>query len=368
MLAVSQCAVVLVLGAGVGCTGSIDGINSPGIAPITGTGPTAGTSDGGSSIGACSAGAVLVGGTPLQRLTAQQYANSVRDLLGVSDVRASNLAADEKLGTFAANIHAGLSDLGADQYMRSAEAVARASLARATWDVLVPCDHGVLGDEACAGQFIEKFGKRAYRHPLAVDEVTRYKALYTAFASSGYDNGIRVVTEAMLQSPHFLYRLELGPTGTAEAKTTPLTQYELATRLAYFLWSSTPDDALLSAADAAGLSDQNALQTQAARLLADARARDSLASFHDGTMLDNCIVVWGSEVGKGNNHTASPAPFIAAGGGCGAFKTGRFLQYDPKSVIHNRLLVSICHAMGVDDVTTYGLLDTGQGALDGFLA
>jgi hypothetical protein len=88
----------------------------------------------------------------------------------------------------------------------------------------------------------------------------------------------------------------------------------------------------------------------------------------NGTMLDNCIVVWGSEVGKGNNHTASPAPFIAAGGGSGAFKTGRFLQYDPKSAIHNRLLVSICHAMGVDDVTTYGLLDTGQGALAGFLA
>ena len=87
----------------------------------------------------------------------------------------------------------------------------------------------------------------------------------------------------------------------------------------------------------------------------------------NGTMLDNCIVVWGSEVGKGNNHSGSNAPFIVAGGGSGAFQTGRFLQY-PNSVVHNRLLVSICHAMGVDDVTTFGLLDTGQGPLDGFLA
>jgi hypothetical protein len=270
------------LSAGVGCTGYVDGTDAPGVGPSSdGTGSTNGGGSGASGGTACGTGVLVVGGTPLQRLTARQYANSVRDLLGVSSVRVEDLAADEKFGTFAANIHAGLSDLGADQYMRSAEAVAQTSLAQAKWDVLVPCDHAALGDEACAGQYIEKFGKRAYRRPLAADEMTRYKALYSAFASNGYDNGIRVVTEAMLQSPHFLYRLELGPTGTAEANTIPLTQYELATRLAFFLWNSTPDDALLSAADSAGLSDQNELQTQAARLLADARARDTLASFHE---------------------------------------------------------------------------------------
>lgn len=86
----------------------------------------------------------------------------------------------------------------------------------------------------------------------------------------------------------------------------------------------------------------------------------------DGTLLDNCIVVWGSEVGKGNNHSGSRAPFIAAGGASKAFRTGRFLQYS-NDVLHNRLLVSMCHAMGLTDVSTFGSLDQGQGPLDGFL-
>jgi hypothetical protein len=101
----------------------------------------------------------------------------------------------------------------------------------------------------------------------------------------------------------------------------------------------------------------------------------------NGTLLDNCIVVWGSEIGKPNNHSLAPTPFIAAGGGGGAFKTGRFLQYSsappamygtsqgafPDSCYHNRLLVSICQAMGLSDIDTFGNTDLGHGPLDGFL-
>jgi hypothetical protein len=100
----------------------------------------------------------------------------------------------------------------------------------------------------------------------------------------------------------------------------------------------------------------------------------------NGTMLDNCLVVWGSEIGKGNIHSLTPTPFITAGGAGGAVPTGRFLTYStappamfgtsqaafPASCYHNRLLVSICHAMGLSDIMTFGNTDIGTGPLDQF--
>jgi hypothetical protein len=90
----------------------------------------------------------------------------------------------------------------------------------------------------------------------------------------------------------------------------------------------------------------------------------------DGTLLDNTLVVWGSEVGKGNSHSFKRVPFVVAGGGGGALRPGRFLDYEAngaRGVAHNRLLVSLCHAFGLADVTTFGNTDTGSGPLARFL-
>lgn len=83
----------------------------------------------------------------------------------------------------------------------------------------------------------------------------------------------------------------------------------------------------------------------------------------DGTMLDNTLIVWGNELGRGNSHSRHPVPFVLAGSAAGAIETGRFLDYE--DVDHNRLLVSICRAMGLDDVDTFGNTDQGSGALAG---
>jgi hypothetical protein len=83
----------------------------------------------------------------------------------------------------------------------------------------------------------------------------------------------------------------------------------------------------------------------------------------NGTMLDNTLVVWGNELSRGNSHGNFPVPFVLAGGACGRIETGRFLTYD--RVPHNRLLVSICHALGLDSETTFGDIDTGSGGLAG---
>jgi hypothetical protein len=98
-----------------------------------------------------------------------------------------------------------------------------------------------------------------------------------------------------------------------------------------------------------------------------ARFLDRLAAVKEGngTLLDKTLVVWGSELGKGNNHSFDRVPFVTAGGCGGGVRTGRFLEY-PAGTPHNRLLVSMCHAMGRADIETFGATDTGRGPLPGF--
>jgi hypothetical protein len=84
----------------------------------------------------------------------------------------------------------------------------------------------------------------------------------------------------------------------------------------------------------------------------------------NGTVLDNTLVVWSSEIGKGNNHSFSKLPVVLAGGAAGKVTTGRYLVYD--NVPHNRLLVAMCHAMGLDQVQKFGSTDQGMGSLNGF--
>jgi len=84
----------------------------------------------------------------------------------------------------------------------------------------------------------------------------------------------------------------------------------------------------------------------------------------DGTLLDNSLVVWGSELGKGNSHSFEKIPFVVAGGAGGKLATGRYLQYS--GVEHNRLLVSVARLMGLTELDKFGATDKGSGGLSGF--
>ena len=92
-----------------------------------------------------------------------------------------------------------------------------------------------------------------------------------------FNAGIRLVVQGMLQSPDFLYRPEFG---SGEAGVSPLSPYELASRLSYFLWNSMPDEDLFAAADAGTLETPEQLSAQAERMLNDAKAEDMVQSFH----------------------------------------------------------------------------------------
>jgi hypothetical protein len=84
------------------------------------------------------------------------------------------------------------------------------------------------------------------------------------------------------------------------------------------------------------------------------------------TMLDNSLVLWGNELGSGNNHTYKNIPWVLAGGAGGYLKTGRQINY--KDQPHNNLLVSVCNAMGFDDVQTFGIPGVCTGPLQGLTA
>jgi hypothetical protein len=85
----------------------------------------------------------------------------------------------------------------------------------------------------------------------------------------------------------------------------------------------------------------------------------------NGTMLDNSLVVWGSELGKGNSHSFDKVPFVTAGGAGGKLETGRYLQFD--GIAHNRLLVSMAQLMGMAEMQKFGGTDKNTGSLTGFI-
>ncbi|HEY2733185.1 MAG TPA: DUF1592 domain-containing protein [Polyangiales bacterium] len=215
--------------------------------------------------------------TPLQRLTRRQYQNSVHDVFAI-EFDPTAIAEDEKVGAFSANTVAPVSELSVEQYMEAAEGVAQAALSKLPG--LVSCDFGKDAN-GCATTFIAQIGRRLYRRPLIAEESARYVSVFQASLNgTDYADALRVVTQTMLQSPNFLYRLELSDAPQGSGDVLPLDPYELASRLAFFLTASTPDDALLDAARDGKLDDASGLEDQATRLLADSRSNAALEAFH----------------------------------------------------------------------------------------
>lgn len=212
------------------------------------------------------------------RLTAQQYDNTVRDLLGIEEASGDTLAgSDGRIGVFSNNTDAVVGLTTVEQYGLLARELAQS----ATTDLsgLVPCDPA-QGEASCAEDFIADFGARALRRPLSPEAQQAYQELFEVGQEESFETGVRMVIEAMLQSPRFLYRVEGGTPMPEAPGVLVLDDYELASRLSYFLLDSMPDAALMEAAAAGELSTREGLRAQAERLLAKPEAVDALARFH----------------------------------------------------------------------------------------
>lgn len=221
--------------------------------------------------------------TRLARLTHSQYANTIRDLFGIEDDVTAGFPPDALNGfEFTSSVNFLVDSRLAPQYQTTAEELALRTLSDDdVYATVVGCD-----DEsaACRDAFIADFGLRAFRRPLTESEATRITTLFDSGADlvggeSPFQDGVQVVVEALLQSPYFLYRTELSNADPGE--TVPLNDYEVASRLAYFLYDSMPDTELLNAAKAGELSTPQAVQAQVERLIDAARTTQQLVSFHE---------------------------------------------------------------------------------------
>ncbi|HUJ56985.1 MAG TPA: DUF1592 domain-containing protein [Kofleriaceae bacterium] len=159
-----------------------------------------------------------------------------------------------------------------DAYLAAAEQLA--TFAAADPNTLSPCDWA--GSRAsCATSLVTTLGRQVFRRKLTSDEVTRYTALVTGATDA--TTGVQTALEAMLMSPSFLYRSELGTSdGNGRYKLAP---YEIATALAYTFWGTTPDEELLEAAESGALKSPAGIEAEARRLIADPRARTQLGEF-----------------------------------------------------------------------------------------
>lgn len=221
------------------------------------------------------------GPAPLRRLTRTEYDNTLRDLLGTPGHPGADFPPEEEALGFDNNASGrSVSQIHIERYMLAAEQVVAETL-RDRRETLVFCDPDDVGAILCAEWIIERFGKRAYRRPLSEAEVIRYRDWFMGlYPDEAFEDAVGMVLEAMLQSPYFLYRLELGGEDTDGDGVVALTPYELATRMAYLLWSSTPDDLLIAAAQAGKLATVEGVADEARRLLRDPRARDASLHFH----------------------------------------------------------------------------------------
>jgi hypothetical protein len=264
---------------------------------LNGTGPD--NAAGGSSMtagGAASGGtgvvttvgglSLPVGSSPiarLHRLTSSELQHSLQDLLGDG---IPLKAADPD------SVVDGFASIGASTVAVSPSGVGLyEDLARGATDFVfkdmarlssqLACVPQTTTDAACLTKLVSSFGRRAFRRPLSDAELARFTMLATTIANkpgSSILTGARHALNAMLQSPSFLYRVELGAADGGRLK---YTDFEMASRLAATLWDSVPDDALLDAAATGTLATPDGVKAQAQRLLADPKSHRSLKAFAD---------------------------------------------------------------------------------------
>lgn len=267
----------------------------------------------------------------LRRLTHSQYNNTVRDLVGDYSRPADRFPPEDFVGGFKNQTRTqGIPPVLEDAYSTAAERIALNAFRAGDVNGLIPCtaapsqssgasrqSSGVTGragadisarDVKCRDQFVRVFGEKAFRRPLNDGEIRRYTELFAEQASrtGKFLEGARVVVEAMLQSPKFLFHVTAGDSpvrlkpdttetgsretgnsrGTGSSRQTGSVRlqadqrdYAVANRLSYLLWDTMPDRGLLDLAAKGELRTAEGLERVARAMLQDARARQATDEF-----------------------------------------------------------------------------------------
>jgi hypothetical protein len=212
-------------------------------------------------------GTSAIGAPRLRRLSRDELINTLNDVFPAAQGNWTASLSADAVSTHGFDNDSTLLIVGkqaADELDRTADSVAAAITAAAPLATLLPCSASAP-DAACAGEFLSKYGRRLFRRSLTADETTRYLGLFQqVLAAKDFGAGIRYLTRALIQSPHAIYRREVG---SASGQGYQLSQHELATELAYDFSGTTPSEELLAQADAAQLATPVAREAAARALL-----------------------------------------------------------------------------------------------------
>ncbi|HET6583731.1 MAG TPA: DUF1592 domain-containing protein [Nannocystaceae bacterium] len=245
-----------------------------------GSGGGASADDGADDDGGPALEPFVPGELVLPRLTASQYRNALVDLLGPG-LPPTPVEGDTNPYLFYSIGAASttLSELGTQLYEEAADTVTHAVFDDPVRRVeLVGCEP-VAAADGCVAGYLAQFGRRAFRRPLTEAEHSRYLAMAAELAQPDAWEGLRLAVAGMLQSPYFLYRVEIGAPDPEDPTRLRYSGYEMASRMSFLLWDSIPDDLLLAAAERGELDTREGLEAEALRLLADERASASIRAF-----------------------------------------------------------------------------------------
>ena len=227
---------------------------------------------------------VAAGSLSMRRLTTTQYENIITDLFSSDIVIPPVTANDSTMGgllsigaSTSSYTASGIESLENASYGIAAQVTENEELRSST----VPCVHGSYSDRDCAQKFVTQFGKRVWRRPLSDKEIDAYTEVFLRAAEvyENFNKGVEFTLAAFLQSPHFLYRIELGNPKNNSSDERVFSDADLASRLSFFLWNTIPDDKLLEAAEQGELQTREGLFEQATRMLNDPRMERGIDNF-----------------------------------------------------------------------------------------
>lgn len=215
-----------------------------------------------------------VGARMLRRLTSRQLRRTLQSIFADDAVPDGQVLTDPVVHGFKVDAReAVIRDLAAQQVMQYAETVAAWAVDQKLAQI-TPCQSM---DAGCQEQIVRELGAKFHREPLDDTMVTAYQGLMAG--QETFDEGMRQLLSALIQSPYFLYRRELGEPSGDDPDRFQLTDYELASNLSYSLTGSPPDQTLLELAAQGSLRDEDELVAQVARLVQSSDGQHSLQDF-----------------------------------------------------------------------------------------
>ncbi len=226
------------------------------------------------------------GSEPIVRLLSEpQYRAIIADVFGQQIVVGGTfdpmVRTNGLLTVGASKAH--ITPAGLEQFDRMARSIASQVVSEENRQVLVPCvpARADSADAACATQFFSQAGRLLYRHPLAPEELKVPVAVAGDAATrlGNFYEGLSAGLAGMLVSPSFLFVVDSTEPDPAAPGKPRLDAYTKASRLSFFLWGTTPDDALLGAAERGELHDRKGLQAQVDRMLASPRLESGMRMF-----------------------------------------------------------------------------------------